>query len=190
MPKEKEDIKQPQDRKRKEKKPTFKTAYILMDPALGDELDALIARRTDLQAKVVRSPNNEELQARLRAVQSEVEELEQRVEEETEPYVFRSIGRPKMEKLLEDNPPTAEQIAEAKKEGINEVSFNPETYPSALIAEASYDPVMDLEEVQDMWDSPDWNTSEILELFTAAQEAQISYRKASNLKKGFKGTRT
>lgn len=114
------------------------------------------------------------------AIQEKIDELTESAQETEQEFTFRSIGRHAHDELLLSHPPTDEQ----KKEGYG---FNPDTYTPALVAAASYDPKISLQEAAEIWDDPDWNSGELLQLFFAAQRAQAE---AGDIPFGRRGTGT
>jgi hypothetical protein len=102
--------------------------------------------------------------------------LEERRDECAIEFVFRSIGRPAFEELVGEHPATKAQKEEAKREGNEDLTWNPETFPQALVKAALVSPEMSEEDVEEMWDSPDWNQAELISLFYAALEVNQSRR--------------
>lgn len=75
--------------------------------------------------------------------------------------LFRAIGAQEYDAILTKNPPTIEQKAEGQ-------SYNIHTFAPSLLAEVCVEPQMSKGEWQDVWDSPDWNRGETMDLFFAA----------------------
>ncbi|MEU7640949.1 hypothetical protein AB0C11_33610 [Streptomyces sp. NPDC039016] len=65
---------------------------------------------------------------------------------------FRALARPVLEELITGHPPTEAQAAEG-------AVFNPDTFPAALIAAASFDGMSEEEaaELLAEWSAPDAN---------------------------------
>lgn len=117
-----------------------------------------------------------------------VAELQSRLEEAIEArdatavqIRFQAIGRKRYNRLVEDHPPTAEQIAEWQEHnstvdpgdptktvpGEGVPPYNPETFPLALIQATMVSPVFDdLEELGEMLDT--WNETEFMQIWMAA----------------------
>lgn len=83
-------------------------------------------------------------------------------------FTFRSIPTAKFDKLVNSHPITKEQRQQIKDAGQVPPSFNPETFPPALIAAASHDPKISPEEASDLWQDEGWSTGELLRLFNTA----------------------
>lgn len=95
--------------------------------------------------------------------------------------VMRSVGRGRWEKLKEKHPPTEEQIEEVRKQAPDAVlPYNHETFPVAAIAASCSQPELTEEQVQEIWDSEDWNEEECARLFQMALQANET-RRAVNL---------
>jgi len=76
-------------------------------------------------------------------------------------FLFRSIGSQEYDALLSKNPPKNDQKAEG-------ATYNIHTFAPALLAEVCVEPAMSSGEWRDIWDSPDWNRGEVMDLFFAA----------------------
>jgi len=157
----------------KKKKPVEATVEILLD----DEPSLAVrdARSRLLQAETALSENSEDeaLLAERDAAKSQVDEALALMKAETVTLRFHSIGRKAWEALIDANPPTVEQRHAAKEEG-NEAVWNSDTFPQALIAASCVEPVMSLEQVQELFD--EWNTAESGALFNAAYAVNMSRR--------------
>jgi|688.fasta_scaffold54239_3 hypothetical protein len=77
--------------------------------------------------------------------------------------VFRAIGTQDYDRLLTKFPPTIEQKAEGSSYDINR--FAPE-----LMSKVCIEPEMSAKEWSEIWNSPDWNRGETMDLFVAAVE--------------------
>ncbi|WP_405803413.1 hypothetical protein [Streptomyces sp. NBC_01187] len=79
---------------------------------------------------------------------------------------FRSLARPVLEELIAQHPPTEAQEAEG-------AIFNPDTFPAALVAAASFDGMSEQEaaELLSTWSAPDANM-----LWEAAWQVQQESR--------------
>ena len=83
---------------------------------------------------------------------------------------FRSIGHHAYDELVRAHPPTAEQIAEVKAAGVNDLNFNADTFPPTIVSASLETPKMTVDEVAELWQSADWNQAELTAIFTAAVE--------------------
>lgn len=174
------------DKIRKKKKKKTAVVPILMDPDVGSELDDLDGRTAEIvkRLRVGRKEDMEELQKEKNDLDQRRKELVKKVEDSSVEFHFQSIGRETLDTLLSENPPTNKQIEEARKEGVTDLMFNPETFPVALIAASSTDPDMSVEDVQELWDDENWSTPELMALFNGAQECNGNFH-ISSTKKGF-----
>lgn len=73
---------------------------------------------------------------------------------------FAAISYNELDKLQAKHPPTQDQR-------VNGATFNRNTFPPALIAACSVDPVISESEARTIWTSPDWSTGELNTLFDA-----------------------
>jgi hypothetical protein len=76
-------------------------------------------------------------------------------------FLFRAIGSQEYDALLTKNPPKSEQKADG-------ATYNIHTFAPTLLAEVCAEPSMSKGEWSDIWDSPDWNRGEVMDLFFAA----------------------
>lgn len=77
--------------------------------------------------------------------------------------LFKAIGAQDYDKLLSKNPPNTEQKAEG-------ASYNLHNFGPALLSKVCIDPAMDQKEWAEVWNSPDWNRGEVMQLFYVAVE--------------------
>jgi len=78
-------------------------------------------------------------------------------------FLFRSIGSVDYDRLLTKNPPTTEQRAEG-------ASYNINTFAPAILSSVCAEPEMSPTQWSEIWNSPDWNRGEIMQLFVSAVE--------------------
>lgn len=90
-------------------------------------------------------------------------------------FKIQGLGRKKYSALQEDHPPTEEQKKMARERDVM-LNYNTDTFPPVLIHACLTDPDLSLKEVQEMWDSDDWTTAELLTLFNAAVEVNEQVR--------------
>lgn len=76
-------------------------------------------------------------------------------------FLFRAIGARDWDKLVSKFPPTTEQRADG-------ASFNMHTFAPALLAATCADPEMSEAQWKEIWESPDWNRGEIIQLYATA----------------------
>jgi hypothetical protein len=112
-------------------------------------------------------PNGaEERRAPLSAAKEAVETAKQALDDATVWVRFRAIGREAYERLLDEHPPTPEEVAEADSKGEAPPAYNVETFAPALISASAIDPPMPPEFVTEIWN--EWGSADLTEMFTAA----------------------
>lgn len=88
--------------------------------------------------------------------------------------LIRSIGRKPWEKLIEGHPATDEQqndfVQQQLRQGVppsraERLRWNHETFPPAAIAACLVDPVLTIDQAQEIWDSERWSQDELAKLF-------------------------
>lgn len=83
-------------------------------------------------------------------------------------FMFRSIGARAYDDLINDHPPTAEQIEAARSKGDPRPHWNEDTFAKALIAASCESPEMTVDQVSELFKSPDWNDAELSQLIGTA----------------------
>lgn len=164
------------------KKPVLQRVVIALD---GDRADEFNAKRTamELADEAHRNePKSTKLKNEFLSAKEAYDALLADVEDYTVEFVFRSIGRPAFEELVDSCQPTNKQIQEARKKDEEEPVWNPDTFMPGLIAKAIVEPELTEEDVFDLWESPEWNQAELLSLFFAALQVNQS-RKVVDLGK-------
>ena len=175
------------DHLKSKKKPNYKDQIILLDPSKGNAVDEVKEKLAAVEKKIflkdsIKTPGPsvksdiKALNKELESLKEDLEAAEEAMYEASALFRFKSIGRNSMDELLAENSPSPRQIEEAKVEGNNDLQYNPETFPQALIAASCVEPDMSVEDVQELWDDEDWTTPELLSLFTAAQEVNQDFR--------------
>jgi hypothetical protein len=164
------------------KKPATQDVWIVSDDSLGAEYEE--ANRELLEARVSLNltPNSYDAKERVEKAEVLLDEVIDRIKESSMQFTFRSISRKKLDKLLEDNQPSAKAKAKAEEAG-EELNFDPDSFPPALIAATCISPELTLEEAQEIWESDDWTQGELLSLLGAAMTANARGG-AVSLKKG------
>lgn len=146
-------------------------------PTVSDEM-------LDTERKRVES-DRAKAEAKVTECEEALEAAREALAEDTVELRFRAIGRRAYDALLNEHPPTPAQEEEAKEAG-NEIIYNEDTFPQALIAASCIEPQMTEEEVNVLWD--EWNSTELGALFLAAMTVNTS-RRVADLGNVFGGTR-
>jgi hypothetical protein len=74
---------------------------------------------------------------------------------------LQAIGAQEYDRLVTKFPPTTEQRIEGS-------SYNINAFAPALLAAVVVEPDMTVKEWEEIWNSPDWNRGEVVDLFGAA----------------------
>lgn len=130
-----------------------KSVTLITDGGLLAEHEDLVAQ---LEAALVQERNSLADDGGVRDLAEQVQDLERRIAESRVTLRLRGIGRNQFRRLLDAHESDGEP-------------FNPETFPVALVAACSLDPVMstgDVESLADFITPGQWDT-----VFTAAWEA-------------------
>jgi hypothetical protein len=154
--------KQPMDHQKSKRAPITKTVRLISDLDLAEELEQ--AQEDVRRLRIMtQGTGGETSAAQLPAAEARLAELRERAQEFVTVYKFQSIGSKRYDRLVSEHPPTEEQI----KQFGDEVAWNSETFPAALIAASMVSPVMTAEDLQVLIDE-DLNSAELLTIFDAA----------------------
>jgi hypothetical protein len=81
--------------------------------------------------------------------------------------------------MIREHAPTPAQMTKAEAEG-EDITWNPDTFPAAIIAATLKDPELSEQEVKDeILDASNWGPNEIGLIFNAAVEVNTRRRVAS-----------
>lgn len=165
------------DRLKKKQASTVKVKISMSDD-IATQLNEAENAVSLLQMQIMSDSENEDLKAKLASAEAKLTEARNLAEEDAITFVFRSIGRKAYDRLVTAHPPTDAAKAEAVKQGANpeDLSWDPETFPPALMAAAIVHPHLSEEDIQEMWNSEDWSGTELQNLYYAAIAAQQKSR--------------
>lgn len=169
------------DHLRSKKKPHYQKVTLALDPEVAEQFEEAQGRVRDARLRSLAKPDDEQLQEDLLAAEKCLAQIKPLMGEASVEFIFRSMGRKKYEDLVMANPPTPEQIEQAKlhasleeiRNGQAVLHHNPDSFPVALISRCLVSPKMSEDEVKNMWDSDDWTGAELMTLFFAAQSVNI-----------------
>ena len=151
------------------KKPNRKKCEILLDSELGSNIDELRAEISMLERKAARGSGSlaDGVGKELDRKREMLDQLEEQAEESLAVFWFQDIGRLNYDKLVSDHRPTDDQkkmYVEAG--GVGVLAYNLETFPPALISEASIEPEIPLEFATQICE--EWGEGDIETLFNTA----------------------
>ena len=137
------------------------------------------------KGRATRFPHDSEAQSALDNLQKEFSEVEKEMAEHSIKFSFQSLGYKAYDQLVEAH--TLDQEALDKlvetgkltKQAAEVATWDPETFPFALIVECMIEPELangEREEMIEWLQGDDWNASEIQVLFQTATEANLSSR--------------
>jgi len=172
----------------KTKKPYQHSVKICMDSTLTEALAEADVEYTKAKnaSRVTRrldetDPSRIENEDAVVVAEREMARLGREIEAVTVTFLFQSLPRKRYQDLQKEHPPSAEEKKEyaermkaAGKPASEQVGprVSNETYPPVLIAEALIDPLLPLEQVQEMFsDSSMWNNAELQTLLMGAETA-------------------
>lgn len=168
------------------RKPNEKSVEILLEPTLKEAIEQKTAevehavRMEGRRGKSLDQKGAEKLQ-------EELDALIEEAQSETVTFLFRDIGRKRLDALVLANPPSDEQKQQWKDEGNSGVlGYNLETFPPALIAATAIDPSLTLLESQQICD--EWGGGDIEALFYGALAACKERTSIPLSKRGFART--
>lgn len=188
--------KQPLDRLRSRKKPVSKRVPIF-DTELADTADQLRTAAANARERSNRAPGDQALQAAAQDAEEEASRALDAAVQGAEWFVVRSLSPRAYEELVNQHPATSDQLKDARKQGMMQLAWNPDTFPDALLASCvSYEDAetgelgpLDESFVKEMHESDEWNSAEIGALVQAAVEVN-SVRRVVDVGKGSRQTRS
>jgi len=78
-------------------------------------------------------------------------------------FLFRAIGAKEFDSVVTKHPPTTSQRAEG-------AGYNIHTFAPALLSRVCAEPELTEKQWQEVWESPDWNRGEVIQLFYACTD--------------------
>jgi hypothetical protein len=122
--------------------------------------------------------------AALADAEDALETAEAAAAEATVTFKFKGLSEEDWDALVGEHPATSDQVRKARRDATSVPTWNEDTFPCALVAACCVEPEMTVEQVEQMWKSPDWNAAELQGLFSAAYSASRT-RRVPELGKGF-----
>lgn len=145
------------------KKPNERSVDILLNSSLKGEIAALEKELNRVARNTRRSLSDTSPDQ----IQTQIDALYDRAHDETVSFTFRDIGRKRYDELVAAHPPTQEQKDDYKaQDGPGNLTFNPDTFPPALISACAIDPEISLAQATLICDT--WSEGDIQELFLCA----------------------
>lgn len=167
------------------KKPITRTVWLCLDSELGDELSEAQQALSFAEIDAERHADNPDVRRRLQEAKARAEKANKAASERSIKFVFRSIGRKKYEDIIFAHGPTDAQKEQAADRGEDpdNLMWDPDEFPPALIAASLVEPDLSAEQVMEIYNSEDWSPAELGVLFNTAQAAQ-SHASVVELGKG------
>lgn len=148
-------------------RPVTRSVRVVVDGQLLGDLDRL----EEQLAEARRQDDRLNRPPQAPAIAEQIRQLRDRANTEAVEFTFEAIGRKAWSDLQAQHPPTDEQIAEGRDDGIRP-DFNPETFPAAAIAASCVEPSgMTVEKAQRLLDG--WTVSQTRKLWSACLSANI-----------------
>src|ERR1035437_5077976 len=180
------------DHLKSRKKPTVSRLPLCLDSDVADKLRTAEVEEVLAREAANERPQDRQEQIKLSDAQDALQAAREAAEQETVVFVFKSIGRPRWDALLDEHPATSKQRDELRKQGVTgDLNYNADTFPQALVAASLTDPALTEDEVNDMFNSEEWNSGELTGLFETAlmvnqQRRVVNLRKDIHQKKKHK----
>lgn len=167
------------------KKPRTEKVRIVLDQ---EPVDAYLeakeaydrAQNLLMVAEAQSTPNKALVKIRKQEVTSRAQVLDglkAGADEAVAEFVFQGVNPHRVEELIEEHPPTAEQLKSAKAKGEDPPQYNSQTFLPALVALTLKSPKLSVEQVMEIWDDDDWNDVELGQLATGAMSVLQSVKK-------------
>lgn len=113
---------------------------------------------------------------KLKSKKARTRTIEVVVDGETLEMTFRALSAHDLDALQAKHKPTMEQRGRG-------FAFNPNTFAPALVAACSVEPKMSEEDTEEIWNSEEWSSGELTQLFDACtslcmEGMQVSFSKS------------
>lgn len=158
---------------RRRKKPNRVSCQIPLDPEISRQISEKERELERERNRVKRNVGKSLAEANpTTKLEEELEALWDQAEGAIATFWFQDCGRKKYDDLVTEHPPTKEQRDEWKEGGgEGNLAYDPNTFVPALIALTAVDPVISLEEANEICD--EWSTGDVTTLFNSAISACI-----------------
>ena len=156
------------------RKPATRTARLVLD---GDKAAEVAGLRDRLvTAKVRDRLNGGTLEAQAPELERQIAELEAGMESTAQTFIFKAVGRRRLDEITTKYPPSAEQWERFRDSAklnpfLTPPEFDMNSAAPEVLAAAAVDPTMTTEEAQRLWD--ELSDGEAAELWRAAWGAQM-----------------
>ncbi|MFE7609249.1 hypothetical protein [Streptomyces celluloflavus] len=148
------------------RRPT-KTVELLLDGELVERVERLEHEH----AEALRTDEESNAPDRAPAIAVEIDALREQAEESRQTFTFQALPHRAYRRLLTEHPPTVEQIAQAKDNGLEASAFDPDTFAPVLVAATCTDPTGTPEEWAEMWG--ELSDGQVATLFTTSLATQF-----------------
>ena len=158
------------------KKPNKVTVPIVLDPDLKHQVQE---KHKEIEAaKRKRGERGDLASGGVSKLEAELAELEEALDDVAVDFVFQDIGRKNYDNLVQAHPATDEQKADYRRQAeelemdiakIGGLSYNPDTFPPALMAACAISPKLTIEEATEIFN--EWSEGDVEMLFMGAMQA-------------------
>ena len=145
------------------KKPNTRTIDIILDSDLALEIQM---KTLELEQAKARSKGKKSLAEGTGSLEKELDELFEKAADTVATFTFQDMGRKSFDALLVAHQPTVKEKKTVADQGGGILEYSQETFPPALIAATAIDPVITLEEAEQIYNT--WSSGDAEILFTAA----------------------
>lgn len=165
--------------------PDVETAYLEAQYELDQTAERLLKTAGDRirAARAAAQPGNEEAATQaivdadekiLTQLRDKRETAKQTMDDATEYFKFRALGRKHYKDLIKAHPPTAEDVKaweEAEREG--KCPWNHDGLARELVRRACVSPLLDEADITEIFDGREWNQTEVDMLWIGASSVQV-----------------
>ena len=168
------------DHLRSKKKPVERSVRLVTDLVLKDEHNDLVMNLEKAKLRSDAKPTDESLKAELEDLRTRVATSEKQLLEESIKFRFRSLGYKRYDQLMNEHLMNDERIRELvdagkiSEEDSEQLTWDPETFPIALIVHCMIEPEAEVDELADWLGDGSFNSTEIQELFAAAMTCNVA----------------
>lgn len=160
----------------KRKKAATVTVPILLEPDLVSRRADLVSALAAARRRDARKEGNVSLAEANESdeIQAQIDALDGEIKESTIEYVFVAIPQEDWRELVNENPPTADEVKEAKRDKVPPPAFSMHHLGPKLLVAACTSPGIKKKQAETIW--REWSDGEVAALFQGALSIQRTVR--------------
>ena len=158
---------------KRRKKGRIAKVTIQLDGEVAAQLEELREKLQEAKAEQRVSAPDMGTKDKVAVLAREIEQMVESARDSEATFVFKAMGRRGYDELVSKHPPKkadrdiAKRLADETGQP-HSAEFDSDSFPPALIAASSLEPLMSETDAIALWNDPDWNGAELIKLFNTA----------------------